>query len=118
VAAAGCGSSRSRPSRSSLPRQRPLPAIALGFRYPATWAFVLRAKDTPGVGLLWFLVRREWRSLGIALGVTAALVAVSLVFDLRLWQEWVEKQVVASVGQPPDQPQIDIPLLLRLPAAA
>ena len=93
-------------------------AIALGFRYPATWAFVLLAKVTPGVGLLWFAVRREWRSLGIALGVTAALVAVSLAFDLRLWQEWFDKQVVASVSQPPNQPQIAIPLLLRLPLAA
>ncbi len=43
-------------------------AIALGFRYPATWAFVLLAKVTPGIGLLWFLVRREWRNLAIALG--------------------------------------------------
>ncbi|MBI3750681.1 MAG: DUF2029 domain-containing protein [Chloroflexi bacterium] len=38
-------------------------AVALGFRYPATWAFVLLTKVTPGVGLLWFAVRREWRAL-------------------------------------------------------
>jgi len=93
-------------------------AIALGFRYPATWAFVLLAKVTPGVGLLWFLVRREWRSLAIAVGVTAALVAISLVFDLRLWQEWVDRQVVGALQSAPDQPQIAIPLLLRLPVAA
>jgi hypothetical protein len=93
-------------------------AIAIGFRYPATWAFVLLAKVTPGVGLLWFLVRREWRSLAIAVGVTAALVAVSLVVDLRLWQEWVDKQVVGALQAAPDQPQIAIPLLLRLPVAA
>lgn len=93
-------------------------AIALGFRYPATWAFVLLTKVTPGVGLLWFLVRREWRNLAIALGVTAALVAVSLVFDLRLWQDWIDKELLVSLRQPPNQPQIPIPLLLRLPAAA
>ena len=45
-------------------------AIALGFRYPWTWGFVLLTKVTPGVGLLWFALRREWRALGIALGVT------------------------------------------------
>ena len=50
-------------------------AIVLGFRWPATWSFVLLTKVTPGIGLLWFAVRREWRSLGIALGATAALVA-------------------------------------------
>lgn len=93
-------------------------AIALGFRYPAAWAFVLVTKVTPGVGLIWFAVRREWRMLAIALGVTAALVAVSLVFDLRLWQEWIDKELLVSLRQPPNQPQIPIPLLIRLPLAA
>jgi hypothetical protein len=93
-------------------------AIALGFRYPAAWAFVLLTKVTPGVGLVWFLMRREWRNLGIALGVTAALVAVSLAFDFRLWPEWIDKELLVSLEQPPNQPQIAIPLLLRLPVAA
>jgi hypothetical protein len=93
-------------------------AIALGFRYPATWAFVLLAKVTPGVGLVWFLVRREWRSLAIALGATTALVAISLVFDLRLWQQWVDQQLVGSLREAPNQPNIAIPLVVRLPVAA
>jgi Glycosyltransferase family 87 len=93
-------------------------AIALGFRYPATWAFVLLAKVTPGVGLLWFLVRREWRNLAIALGVTAAIVAVSLAVDFRLWVDWLDRQILGSLQTAPNQPHIDIPLLLRLPAAA
>jgi hypothetical protein len=93
-------------------------AIALGFRYPAAWSFVLLTKVTPGVGLLWFAVRREWRRLAIALGVTGALVAVSLVIDGPLWQQWIDKELLVSLKQPPNQPQIDIPLLLRLPVAA
>jgi hypothetical protein len=93
-------------------------AIALGFRYPAAWAFILLTKVTPGVGLVWFLVRREWRNLAIALGVTAVLVAASLVADFRLWQEWLDKELLVSLRQPPNQPQIPIPLWLRLPAAA
>jgi hypothetical protein len=93
-------------------------AIALGFRYPAAWVFVLVTKVTPGVGLLWFAVRREWRSLAIALGITATLVGVSLVFDLRLWQQWIERDLLVSFATPPSQPQLAIPLLLRLPAAA
>ncbi len=52
-------------------------AIVLGFRWPATWSFVLLTKVTPGIGLLWFAVRREWRSLAIALGATAVLVTLS-----------------------------------------
>jgi hypothetical protein len=93
-------------------------AIALGFRYPAAWSFVLLTKVTPGVGLIWFLVRREWRSLAIALGVTAALVAVSLAVDFPLWPQWIDKELLVSLRQPPNQPQIAVPLLLRLPAAA
>ncbi len=63
-------------------------AVALGFRYPWTWGFVLLTKVTPGVGLLWFAVRREWRSLLIALGVTGTIVAVSVAVNPQLWQEW------------------------------
>ena len=90
----------------------------LGFRYPWTWGFVLLTKVTPGIGLLWFAVRREWRALGIALGVTGAIVAVSLVLDLQLWRDWI-----AFIGSTPEggsvaQFNIPIPLWIRLPAAA
>lgn len=93
-------------------------AIALGFRYPATWAFVLLAKVTPGVGLIWFAVRREWRPLGVALGATVILVAASVAIDASLWREWFEQQLLTSLREPTNQPEIAIPLLLRLPAAA
>jgi hypothetical protein len=93
-------------------------AVALGFRYPASWAFVLLSKVTPGIGLLWFAVRREWRPLAIALGVTGAIVAISLILDARLWQEWLSGEVFAVAGSSVDQPHIDIPLILRLPSAA
>jgi hypothetical protein len=41
---------------------------ALGLQHASLWAFPVLTKITPGVGLLWFAVRGEWRSLGIALG--------------------------------------------------
>lgn len=93
-------------------------AIALGFRYPAAWAFVLVTKVTPGVGLLWFAVRREWRNLAIACGLTAAIVAVSLMVDARLWATWLENAVGGTLREGAAQSQIDIPLLIRLPIAA
>jgi hypothetical protein len=94
-------------------------AIALGFRYPAAWAFVLLTKVTPGIGLLWFIVRREWRSLGIALAVTAAIVALSVAVDGRLWVAWVQESLLATAGGAPlNQPHIAVPLWLRLPVAA
>jgi Glycosyltransferase family 87 len=93
-------------------------AIALGFRYPVAWAFVLVSKVTPGVGLIWFLVRREWRSLAIAVGVTLAIVAASVALDSQLWRQWLEREVSVTLQVAPDQPQIAIPLWLRLPVAA
>ncbi|MES2211157.1 MAG: glycosyltransferase family 87 protein [Chloroflexota bacterium] len=93
-------------------------AVALGLRYPWTWAFVLVTKVTPGVGLVWFLVRREWRQLGMALGVTVALVATSLVIDGRLWREWIVEGLLPVTGGPVAQFFVGIPLLVRLPLAA
>lgn len=92
-------------------------AIVAGFRWPAAWSFVLLTKVTPGIGLLWFVVRREWRNLGIALGVTAAIIAVSFALTPGDWFLWL-----GSLGDQ-RQPEgafavITAPLLLRLPAAA
>ncbi len=64
-------------------------AIVLGFRHPWTWSFVLLTKPTCGVGLLWFVVRREWRQLGIALGAPRPSSAVSFLIAPQLWQEWI-----------------------------
>jgi hypothetical protein len=92
-------------------------AIVLGFRYPAAWSFVLLTKVTPGIGLLWFAVRREWRALGIALGATAAISAVTLVFLPSQWLGWLE-MLRDSAGAQQPLPALPIPLWLRLPVAA
>jgi hypothetical protein len=94
-------------------------AIVLGFRYPAAWALPLLTKVTPGIGLLWFAVRREWRSLGLALGATAVVSAVSLVVAADAWREWIAL-LVRDAGAPLDTPgwYAPIPLLVRLPVAA
>ena len=91
-------------------------AIVLGFRWPATWALVLLTKITPGIGLLWFAVRGEWRSLAIALGATAAIAAVSYVTIPDAWPRWFEV-IVANAGKGGTWASVPIPLLLRLPAA-
>ena len=92
-------------------------AIALGFRYPAAWSAVLLTKVTPGIGLLWFAVRREWRNLAIALGATAAIVVVTFVFMPAQWVAWIS-MLADSAGTPPPWPALPIPLWLRLPVAA
>ena len=94
-------------------------AIVLGFRYPIGWSFLLLTKVTPGIGLVWFAVRREWRPLLIALGFTGALVAVSVAFDSQLWVDWLNEGLGTTAGGTPlNQFSIGIPLLIRVPAAA
>ena len=94
-------------------------AIALGFRYPVAWSFLLLTKVTPGIGLIWFAARKEWRPLGIALGFTGALVTISLVLEPQLWVDWINDSVLKTAsGAPLNQFSLAIPLLIRLPLAA
>ena len=91
-------------------------AVVVGFRWPAVWSFVLLTKITPGIGLLWFAVRREWRSLAIAIGATAMVVAVSYVLMPDAWRTW--PQVLANnVGKNGTWAAVPIPLVVRLPSA-
>ncbi len=92
-------------------------AIVLGFRWPAAWSFVLLTKITPGIGLLWFAVRGEWRRLGIALGATVAVVAVSAVLLPGAWRDWIDV-VLGNAGRDGTWAAVPIPLLVRLPLAA
>jgi len=91
-------------------------AIVIGFRYPGIWALLILAKVTPGIGLAWFAVRREWRSLAIALGFTGGLALVSYLWMPAVWHDWVAYLTFAE-GRPTGQASIDIPLLLRVPVA-
>lgn len=94
-------------------------AIVAGFRYPAAWALPLLTKVTPGIGLLWFAVRREWRSLAIALGATALVAAVSVLIAPDAWRQWLAL-LVRDAGAPLDTPgwYAPVPLLVRVPIAA
>lgn len=91
-------------------------AIVLGFQHPWTWSFVLLTKPSAGVGLIWFAVRREWRELGIALGATAAIAAMSFVAAPDSWFKWVD-QMTSSVGVELLSSHIPVPLWLRVPLA-
>ncbi len=88
-------------------------AVALGIEYPAVWAFPLLTKVTPGIGILWFAVRREWRGLLVALGTTAAIVAVSFALAPALWFGWLES-LRANAGTAYEWPLLPIPLVVRL----
>lgn len=89
-------------------------ALVLGFRHPTWYAFPLLTKVTPGVGLLWFAVRREWRSVLIALGLTVLIAAPSLVLHASAWPTWIGS-LGANAGS---DAQVGAPVLLRGAVAA
>jgi Glycosyltransferase family 87 len=91
-------------------------AIVVGFRWPWTWSFIVLTKITPGIGLLWFAFRREWRSFAIALGATAAVSAVSFVIAPGLWREWLDLLIAASRAPNMDF-IVPIPVWYRLPVS-
>ena len=91
-------------------------AIIVGFRYPAAWAFPILTKIAPGIGLIWFVVRKEWRNLALALATTIGIAAISAAFAPDLWRGWFdlirrslsEKQTVEGAF-------LAVPIWLRLP---
>ncbi len=91
-------------------------AMVVGFRYPAFWAFPLLSKVTPGLAVLWFLGRRDWRSLGIALGTTGVIAGVSFVIAPDLWSQWLDTMIASFSSLVPPRPYpIPIPFLVRAP---
>jgi len=93
-------------------------AVAAGFRWPWTWSLLILTKVTPGIGLLWFLVRREWRSLAIALGATAAISVASFAIAPNWWFDWVTVLRNNSSYPEPDFAIHVLPLIPRLAIAA
>jgi Glycosyltransferase family 87 len=89
-------------------------AVVFGFRYPALWALPILTKVTPGVGVLWFAFRAEWRSLAIAIATTTAIVGVSALLAPGLWQEWIG--VLLGNQAAPGGLEV-LPLYVRLPLA-
>lgn len=98
--------------------------LVFGFRHPFGWALPVLTKITPGVGLVWFAVRREWRSLALSAVTVAALALTSFVLAPDLWHQWCDflAHPYASVdGYPSLRPRVMLPtallLVLELPVA-
>lgn len=90
-------------------------AAVLGMRRPSVWAFPLLTKITPGLGPVWFAVRREWRSAALAVSSTALVVLASCAISPELWSAWLV--FVVSAPTPPTQalyPPVGVRLVLAL----
>lgn len=64
-------------------------AVAAGFRHPATWAFVILTKLTPGIGVLWFALRRQWRACLLAGAVTIGVALASFIWHPDAWSGYL-----------------------------
>ena len=92
-----------------------LAAVALfGLRYPGLWAFAFLTKVTPGIGVVWFVFRGEWRQFAIALGTTAAIAGVSFLLAPGLWAEWIALLRANSTADPGFPAMSELPLVVRL----
>jgi len=92
-------------------------AIVIGLARPVAWAFPLLTKVTPGLGLIWFGVRREWMAFGLAVAATAAVIALTAIVTPGLWDDWFAL-LASSTGSSTVPGSVPVPLLLRLPVAA
>ena len=86
-------------------------AAVIGMRHPSAWAFPLLTKLTPGLGPVWFAMRRDWRQTAMAAVGTAAVLAVSFAVSPQLWLQWWD--FILSSPTPPTQSGYP-PLSLRL----
>lgn len=91
-------------------------AASVAMRHPAAWAFVLLTKASPGVALGWYVGRRDWRSLFVALGATAAIALVSFVLVPDAWLGWADTLLSNRDAQGVATASNLVPLPLRLVA--
>ena len=92
-------------------------AIWVGMRHPAAWAWVLLTKVTPGVGLIWFAVRGEWRALAIVAAATLLLALPTLIIAPQMWVDWLTT-VNTSRSVPVPADALAVPLVYRIVGAA
>jgi hypothetical protein len=64
-------------------------AVVLGIRWPAFWAVAILTKPTSVIGLVWFLVRGEWRKALVALLATALIALPTVIVWPSAWGDWI-----------------------------
>lgn len=65
-------------------------SAVLGLRRPAFWVFPVLTKITVGIGLLWFVIRGDWRRVAQGVAVSAGVVTASYFLSPNQWHAWLE----------------------------
>lgn len=91
-----------------------LPALViLGLRRPWLWSIVAVTKVMPAIGALWFAFRGEWRSFGIAVAASLAIVAATFAIAPNLWLDWFAFATSTSEADSP-LPVVPVPFPARV----
>jgi hypothetical protein len=86
--------------------------------HPGFWAVSFLTKVGPGVGFVYHIGAREWRKAVIAVGLTAAICAVSFALAPQLWVDYLRLLAGNPSMEGSELGIVPIPLLLRLAGAA
>lgn len=78
------------------------------------WLPGLLTKVVSGIGLGWYVVRREWRLLVLSLAAAAAVAAFSFVFSPSQWFQWLD-WTIKNVNTPSPIVLEPVPFFVRLP---
>jgi hypothetical protein len=84
--------------------------------HPWTWAGAFLTKVTPGVGILYHVGRRDWRSVAMGLGVTGAIVTFGYLIDPEFWQEWFAQLRAGTQNYPTIDALLPLPMRLAIGA--
>lgn len=98
--------------------QWPLAALTvIAIRRPAAWSILAVTKVTPAVGVLWHIIRGEWRSASIAVLATAAILAISVALGPSLWVDFLGFTARNYTMANPPLPVFPVPFGVRLVTA-
>jgi hypothetical protein len=91
-------------------------AIGASVRHSPGWAAVPLLTKGVGVPFVWFAVRREWRDLGMSLGVSAAIVVSTFLMAPTAWSDLVTFVTTNDLSDSA-VPVVPIPFAIRLVVA-
>ena len=92
-------------------------AIVASIRLSSAWAIVPLLTKLVPVSFVWFAIRREWRSFGVAVGLTGAVVAITFVVAPGIWFDFVRFLTTNMDASPLPMVPIAYPVRLLMAVA-
>ena len=88
-------------------------AIVASVRGWPGWSAIPVLTKLVGITLVWYVARREWRNLGIAIGATAVVVLVTFILNPTAWFDFLTFVTRNRIDQSP-VPLVPVALPIRL----